>query len=278
MARADVSYADPAPQGNSSPTKVGHVANIIESWQNAGSVSSKASASSVPVPSAGGFGGFGSGNSGSGSVRPKTAWRGEASWPEAFNEMLGRLDGLENRVEELSRALERLAQRFDGLQPGDIARRLEEQEARILATRCHLEATEHQLSRDVASHGNLIRSVQTQFAELQRQLCKAASMSATQELSNRVEDLEAKHKHSVGQAAQEAVRKEYERLVLELAQVGPSARARRPDTPSDWSLLSDVDRLEGLSCKTGPFQGKTPHSTPRGPVLPAHLYRESEES
>lgn len=103
-------------------------------------------------------------------------------------------------------------------------------------------------------------------------------MSATQELSNRVEDLEAKHKHSVGQAAQEAVRKEYERLVLELAQVGPSARARRPDTPSDWSLLSDVDRLEGLSCKTGPFQGKTPHSTPRGPVLPAHLYRESEES
>ena len=157
VARADVSYADPAPQGNSSPTKVGHVANIIESWQNAGSVSSKASASSVPVPSAGGFGGFTP--PGSGSVRPKTAWRGEASWPEAFNEMLGRchgpkkpaaslsfslsshmslqppsrLDGLENRVEELSRALERLAQRFDGLQPGDIARRLEESRVSILS-------------------------------------------------------------------------------------------------------------------------------------------------
>ena len=92
VARADVSYADPAPRGNSSPTKAGHVANIIESWQNAAGSSSKGS-SSVPVPSPG-PGGLAS------AVRPTkssgSAWRGEASsssWPEVFNEMLGRRPG-----------------------------------------------------------------------------------------------------------------------------------------------------------------------------------------
>ena len=44
-----------------------------------------------------------------------------------------RLDGLESRVEELSRTLDRLTQRFDCVQPGDLARRLEELRREVLA-------------------------------------------------------------------------------------------------------------------------------------------------
>ena len=77
-------------------------------------------------------------------------------------------------------------------------------------------------------------------------------MSEAQEIRERVGGLEAKHaniKHQVCHETREAVRKEYERLVLGLAQGAPSAR-RLPDTPSDFSLVSDVgslrDRLNDL--------------------------------
>ena len=118
----------------------------------------------------------------------------------------------------------------------------------------------------MVAHGNLIRNFQTQFADLQKQLHKAiagATQAATQELGDRVEAVEAKQakvKSHVGHEVREAVRKEYERLVLELAMAGP---ARRVETPSDRSrsLLSE----ENLRDLRG-FKGVSRPTSYEGPL------------
>ncbi|CAK9099552.1 unnamed protein product [Durusdinium trenchii] len=188
---ADATYATPT---QDSPAKVGHVASLIDTWQNS------------PMSEA---------------FSPMGARRTQKLFVDGRIKVEDILDLAERlaRVETQQRILhESLA----GIERGGALNRCEEQEVNGSTLKLRLEALEEQLCRDLVVQNGSLEMLQTQLGSLHEQLPRTVAARLEERFNLELPKARQSTTQQIAREVREAVRGEYQRLVWQLA--GPEPR------------------------------------------------------
>mmetsp|Transcript_8974 Transcript_8974/g.15834 ORF Transcript_8974/g.15834 Transcript_8974/m.15834 type:complete len:323 (-) Transcript_8974:19-987(-) len=142
---------------------------------------------------------------------------------------------------------------------GDLAARVEEHEVRLSTCQIRLEAEEERFSRDLAARKETLAGLEKKVAQLQRQnraeaRCQDSERADLEKLSSKLSQMEergSRLQEGIMADIHQAVRDEYERLVLGLATAElPSRTSRTSGDKGNRESTADEKNLSSRSSFT----------------------------